>query len=64
MEELYAEMVSLYHLDQTNSMTSGKADLGPMPGISVILLISLGVIWLGILGYVIREAYRRKKKEH
>lgn len=64
MEELYAEMVSLYHLDQTNSMTSGKADLGPMPGISVILLISLGVIWMGILGYVIREAYRRKKKEH
>lgn len=64
MEELYAEMISLYHLDQTDSMSSGKADLGPMPKLSVILLTSLGVIWLGILCYIVREACRRKKKEY
>ena len=43
-EELEAEMISLYRLDQIQTDSSGKQNLGPLPQESVILLISLAVI--------------------
>ena len=50
-EELFSDTVSLYRLDQLDSNTASneKADLGPLPKSSVILLSSLVVIWI-ILG--------------
>lgn len=43
IDQLYSDVTSLYHLDQISaSETSGKADLGPLPVESKILLVSLG----------------------
>ena len=61
MEALYSEMTSLYHLDQSSSFTSGKADLGPLPATSVVLIAVLAGAWVLIILYVIREAVKKKK---
>ena len=47
-DELFSDTVSLYRLDQldTDTATNEKADLGPMPKASLILLSSLVIIWL------------------
>ncbi len=53
MEKLYAEMTSLYRLDQIQVDGQWKMELGPMPTESVILLSALALIWLGIGGIAI-----------
>ncbi len=66
MEELYADVSSLYRLDQIqrqNGMTSGRSDLGKLPRTAVILLASLGVAWGMILLYV-GAGIVRKKRNH
>ena len=62
-EELFSDTVSLYRLDQldTNTAPNEKADLGPLPKASVILLSSLAVIWI-ILG-IFFVAGRIKERE-
>lgn len=59
---LYADVTSLYRLDQINASSNGKADLGPLPKDAVRLLVTLGVIWLLILLYVGKEAIKKHKK--
>lgn len=61
MDELYSEMISLHHLDQSSSFASKKAELGPLPMASVLLLGGLGAVWGCILIYVFWE-FRKKKK--
>lgn len=46
MDTLFAEMTSLYRLDQIQVDGNWKMNLGPLPTQSVILLAALGVIWL------------------
>ena len=58
METLYADMTSLYRLDQIQVDGNWKMDLGPLPTASVILLSALGVIWVGIGAF----ALMKKKK--
>ena len=50
---LFSDTVSLYRLDQldTNTTTNEKADLGPLPRASVVLLSSLAVIWI-VMGII------------
>jgi multiple sugar transport system substrate-binding protein len=60
LEALFAEMTSLYRLDQI-STAEGKADLGPLPDTAVALLASLVLVWLGIGIYVTAEAVKKKK---
>ena len=60
MDELYAEMTSLYRLDQIET-ASGKVDLGELPGASKALLITLAVCWLGMGAYVITDKIKKKK---
>lgn len=45
LDTLFSETVSLYRLDQIRSASGGKQDLGPLPTASVVLLITLAVIW-------------------
>ena len=47
LENLFSEMSALYHLDQIQS-SRGKADLGPLPVTSVVLLSALLITWIGI----------------
>jgi len=65
MEKLYSDVTSLHRLDQIQA-GNGKADLGPLPQASVILLVSLGGIWLLLGVYMVFNARKSKKrrKEH
>ena len=62
-QKLYSDTASLYRLDQISAGSrSGAQSLGPLPGASVALLVSLAVCWLGILAYLAREAHKKRKK--
>lgn len=54
----YEKVSSLYRLDQTNPASMEKCELGPLPTASIILLSSLGMIWICILAYILLN--RRK----
>jgi len=50
IDDLYDEVYSLYHLDQTSAAGGIQTkDLGPLPTESVVLLVTLAVVWV-ILG--------------
>ena len=59
MENLFAEMNSLYRLDQLTA--GGAQDLGPLPGTAVLLLGLLGAAWLGIGVYCLALQIKKKK---
>ena len=61
-EALYSDMNSLYRLDQIE-LTDGKQSLGPLPRESVILLGTLGAVWLMIGIYAIGNHVKRKKSQ-
>lgn len=63
IENLYDETRSLYRLDQINGegMTSAGGNLGPLPAESVILLSVLGVVWLGIVIYVVADKLKKRR---
>lgn len=64
VDKLYADMTSLYRLDQIEG--SGKAvggDLGPLPETAVWLLASLACAWVMIIAYVAAQAVRKKKRD-
>ena len=60
MEKLFADVSSLYRLDQIQK-TDAQKDLGPLPSASVILLVTLAVIWTIMGLYVVKEAINKKK---
>ena len=62
IEKLYASATSLYRLDQISVASTGKADLGPLPGTAVALLSALAAVWALILLYVGFEAVKKAKK--
>ena len=64
MEKLYSDTTSLYRLDQiaTSSQNSGSGDLGPLPKTSKALLITLGVLWVGIAAVYLKEKAKKKVK--
>ncbi len=62
LEELQSEMISLYRLDSI-STSQGKVSLGALPTGSVILLASLGVCWIGIIIYFIKEKIKTKNSK-
>lgn len=61
IENLYSDIASLYRLNQGNASADAKTDLGPLPNTAVILLVSLGVVWIFILIYVIFEHRKTKR---
>ena len=60
MAKLYADVTALYRLDQIQK-SDAQQDLGPLPNASVILLVTLAVIWLIMGAYVVKEAINKKK---
>ena len=60
LDALFAEMTSLYRLDQITG-TDGKISLGPLPEGAKALLCGLGLTWAGILIYVTSDALKKKK---
>lgn len=64
MEKLFADVTSLYRLDQKSAQAAGRAELGPLPGTAAALLTALGLAWLLIIVYVCREALKARKTRH
>ncbi len=63
IQDLYADMTSLYRLDQHSSTGAGKAELGPLPGTAVFLLTSLGIVWVLMGAYALAEHRKQRKKK-
>lgn len=62
IDRLFDDTVSLYRLDQGQNRNSGdKADLGPMPRMSVVLLTVLGVVWVLIGAFYLTRLIRSGK---
>ena len=60
MENLFAEMTSLYRLDQI-SASSGKVSFGELPGASKALIGTLALCWIIMGIYVGTESLKKKK---
>ena len=62
-QKLYSETASLYRLDQisADSQAAGQ-DLGPLPGAAIALLAALAACWVGIIGYVVTEKLKKRRK--
>ena len=65
-EKLYADMVSLYHLnlDGTGASAVARQDLGPLPHTAVVLLVSLACAWVLIALYFCLKQFKKRKAEH
>ncbi|MBO7423826.1 MAG: extracellular solute-binding protein [Oscillospiraceae bacterium] len=65
-EKLYADMVSLYHLnlDGTGASAATRQDLGPLPHTSVVLLASLVCAWILIALYFCIKKTKKRKADH
>ena len=67
MDKLFADMTSLYRLDQLNtegdSMSFGKTDLGKLPAEAVVLLAALVVAWVLILVYIGLQMWKKKRNQ-
>ncbi|MBR1797292.1 MAG: extracellular solute-binding protein [Clostridiales bacterium] len=62
ISNLYSEVTALYRLDQLSWSKDSKTALGPLPKESKILLISLGVVWIGIGAYFATDLVKKRKK--
>ena len=62
-QKLYSETASLYRLDQisADSQAAGQ-DFGPLPGAAIALLAALAACWVGIIGYVVTEKLKKRRK--
>ena len=60
---LFDSVNSLYRLDQRSIVSSERSELGPLPGEARALLVTLGLVWLGIAVYVGRDLLKEKRKK-
>ncbi len=63
MEQLFADITSLYRLDQISTV-DGKVELGPLPATAVALLAALAVAWICIIGYFLYERVKKISQNH
>ncbi len=63
LENLYVEMNSLYHLDSYSLDSASKQAFGALPVESILLLSGVGVLWIGIGGYLIYKKIGAKSKK-
>lgn len=62
MDQLFKDVTKLYRLGQGNGMAMGKKDLGPLPKTAVLLFVSLGVAWTGIIVYLLAQYKKNRRK--
>lgn len=62
MEDLFADMTSLYRLNQRGSLAAGKKEFGDLPKTAVILLVSLAAAW-GAMDAYVGVTYLKKKRK-
>ena len=64
IDKLYADMTSLYRLDQLENgqgESAVGAELGPLPAASAALLCTLAAVWIALVSYVIADALKKKR---
>lgn len=62
-EKLYDSITSLYHLDEVGQgRGANRADLGPLPTPSVILIVTLVAVWVGMGVYFSVKTIKNTKK--
>ena len=61
-DALFADITSLYRLDQIQTDGSWKQELGPMPQTSVILLATIAGVWVIIAIFAMWKWKKREKK--
>ena len=64
IDNLYADMTSLYRLNQHADQGKGSVgadDLGPLPRASAALIAVLAGTWIVMGAYVLREQTKKKK---
>lgn len=65
IDQLYADMTSLYRLDQIagqgGAQVVGSEDLGPLPPAAVALIAALAGTWVLMGIYVLRQRLKKKK---
>ena len=62
MEKLFANVTSLYRLDQLEAQgggVGGKQELGPLPGTAIFLLNALACTWVFIIGYILSGVIKK-----
>ena len=65
LDKLFDSVTSLYRLDQGGGASAvGKAELGPLPTASKLLLSALALVWVCILLYVLRQQRVKKMKKN
>ncbi len=60
IDGLYADTASLFRLG-TFHATGDKIEFGTLPRTAVVLLSAIAIIWIGIIGYLLCEAYKKRK---
>lgn len=67
IEKLFADVTSLYRLDQAVGSADGAvgaSDLGPLPAVSKLLLGGLAAVWAMIGAYVLTHILRKKNRHN
>lgn len=62
LDKLCENVTSLYRLDNINTASGGRQELGPLPPMAVALISGLAVTWALIGAYVARGAFKNRKK--
>ena len=62
VDAFYEEVTALYRLDQLSASKDSRMELGPMPAESKTLLITLGVVWIGIGVYYGSILVKKRRK--
>lgn len=64
MQKLFADVVSLYRLDNADATAAGgKEELGPLPASSRALLIGLCAVWALIIAYAAYGKAKQKRRK-
>ena len=63
MDALYADVTSLYRLDQINVSGSSKAELGALPVTARLLLSALAAAWIALAAVFAVQKIRKGKKQ-
>jgi multiple sugar transport system substrate-binding protein len=61
IDNLFAEMTALYHLDGIGNTSGEGGDMGALPSGAVLLLASLGGVWVIITIYYLRKHIKKSK---